>query len=707
MPFFLGALYTPPIVLAINVLLLVVLASGVMCALRAFFGVEGESAAILSLFGAAALMAIAMGAGYRLWQRIRCLGAVPLTQHPGGRSASTWSLGVKAWNLKRLAERGVPVSPGMVAPVRSLADSHLDRLARQIARFSKRMAIEKLILRSSFAEEDAELLCPGVFESVRDVSSSDVDAISRALKRVVRSREHDEIERFCRAAGRPKSAVTPPSTVLVQEQIHHETWGVISSFDPETRRLDQVYVEIFDDDGKKQAAGCYQAIFGRWDRQERYGLSGTQAVSLIEALFEAERLLQGPVALEFGSFGNKVVIYQARRMPEVEMSRVWTNSGVAQLNPDALPPFLADLAYGPELGFLDKMLWRDQRVTTTGPRDEKLRLLHGRPYIAYEAYARASRFGHLTKRSLLFPLHKLFEEWHLFGKINRLREPPREVLDELQAALRQSLELQNRCQIQAQLWMGWRDALQLRLAREQRDPPLVPWPSWLHQWLVRRAEMLHRLRTDLHERVLALLARAESAAVARVGELLTKELSDAVVQMTQEELEGSAKAGRLLVSEETLSARKLSFDKHRRGSAHPLFIESSTGLKPAPAFPESTSPRLEKKGTGKSIRARSLVAGTVEGLAVTAREGLRAPTDGNYVLIALDSSTRWLPYVAEAAGAVLVGGGLLSHLGLQLIELGSPTLFGITPEEAASLEGRTIRLDGKRGLIEVLDSGPR
>lgn len=77
------------------------------------------------------------------------------------------------------------------------------------------------------------------------------------------------------------------------------------------------------------------------------------------------------------------------------------------------------------------------------------------------------------------------------------------------------------------------------------------------------------------------------------------------------------------------------------------------------------------------------------------------------VLLVPDQSLEWIGLLKSAVGVVMVGGGLLSHLALQLLRLQIPTVFGLTPKETASLSGRQVVIKAtKNGSIRVIPDEP-
>ena len=406
MIFYLGALWTPPLVLAFNLLVVVGLAGVTTAGLQVVFGADATTAADIALALSTGICLVSVVALVLFVQRRYVRSAFPLGFRPLFGSDRQLQLGPKAAVLRRLMLDGLAVAPGVVVQVRSTDEKPLRSLARQVVLFAQSRGIAEVIVRSSFAEEDEGHVCAGVFESVRDVPGDNVEAIEAALHKVATSRHgpraRDLAPRTPEAAG--------ASCVLVQEQIQHTHWGVLASVDPETRRPDHIYLEMYDRTGQLVTHCRYQVVLGRWlDRNQEF-ISREQAEQLIGICMAAESLLTAPVVIEFGLFEQSVVVYQARRMPHIDLCRVWTNTGVVDLNPEPNPELLVDLAYGVDLAGLREHIWQSRGVAVGGDQPDEapeFRLIEGRPYLNYTSFAAKTRFRSLNRTSVLRALSLL------------------------------------------------------------------------------------------------------------------------------------------------------------------------------------------------------------------------------------------------------------------------------------------------------------
>ena len=63
------------------------------------------------------------------------------------------------------------------------------------------------------------------------------------------------------------------------------------------------------------------------------------------------------------------------------------------------------------------------------------------------------------------------------------------------------------------------------------------------------------------------------------------------------------------------------------------------------------------------------------------------------------ASSQYLPLLQKAGGLICFSGGITSHLAILARELGLPMVTGIKPELLTHLSGKTLTLDGTRGLL--------
>ncbi len=84
------------------------------------------------------------------------------------------------------------------------------------------------------------------------------------------------------------------------------------------------------------------------------------------------------------------------------------------------------------------------------------------------------------------------------------------------------------------------------------------------------------------------------------------------------------------------------------------------------------------------------------------------PGDGQHVepgeiLVASITNPAWTPYLLPAAGVVMDMGGVLSHGAIIAREYGLPAVVNVGPASRIIQTGQTIRVDGDRGIVTILD----
>ncbi|MDJ0792064.1 MAG: PEP/pyruvate-binding domain-containing protein [Acidimicrobiia bacterium] len=160
------------------------------------------------------------------------------------------TVGGKAAGLSRLAERDLPVPPGLIIPV-GVPDADLEAAAIEIAR---RFPGERLAVRSSAVAEDlAEASFAGQYETVLGVHA-DPDGIAAAARRVRSSVDASHVGGY--AGSRPAGMA-----VLVMPMVDAAKAGVAFTRDPLTGES-VVVVEAVEGLGDRLASG--EASGERW-----------------------------------------------------------------------------------------------------------------------------------------------------------------------------------------------------------------------------------------------------------------------------------------------------------------------------------------------------------------------------------------------------------------------------------------------------------
>jgi phosphohistidine swiveling domain-containing protein len=96
------------------------------------------------------------------------------------------------------------------------------------------------------------------------------------------------------------------------------------------------------------------------------------------------------------------------------------------------------------------------------------------------------------------------------------------------------------------------------------------------------------------------------------------------------------------------------------------------------------------------------------GVATGKARVITRPGDGQHVepgeiLVAPITNPAWTPYLLPAAGVVMDMGGVLSHSAIIAREYGLPAVVNVGPASQIIRTGQTIRVDGDRGTVTLLD----
>jgi pyruvate,water dikinase len=99
----------------------------------------------------------------------------------------------------------------------------------------------------------------------------------------------------------------------------------------------------------------------------------------------------------------------------------------------------------------------------------------------------------------------------------------------------------------------------------------------------------------------------------------------------------------------------------------------------------------------------ALSAGVAEGPALVLTEPAAAPPGGGYVLVCPSTDPAWVPLFVRARGLVMEAGGVLSHGAIVAREFGLPAVAGLPGVTHRLKTGQTLRVDGGRGTVTILD----
>lgn len=682
-----GAVATPTFFLLVNGTLILLAAIPISLAIQFFWATTYSTATTLGLVISLAGFSLIGGIAGLFWWRRQHRVPVPIGAMWLSSPSRKPVIGNKARGLHLLLHHGLPIAQGWVLPTAAL--EHPGRAARRLLRLARSQGIERLVIRSSFGDEDGDRLFPGIFASVTRVDATDVAALEQAIRTVLASPRDEVVTRYYQRIGLDPPT-TPGGGIVAQVHLSCEVSGVVSSQHMARRRPDLVCVEVTAATADA-SVDVYSTIHDRW-LTEGTPLAPHQRGVLLDAVCVGEQIYEGPVVLEFGVHAGSVVLFQVRRAPSAPMLHIWSQSGPLALNPEPLPLLFSDVLYGEELGLL-----RDQVRSTVsqywGASEERLPV-----EIIRKKHRLLARTSDLIDAMRHHPRPPSLGSTVLM--LLRAR-PGKDPLahnaapgDQIQR-IRTLAEAQGKVQQLSLIWRSISRGLEGLTGRSGTFFPLVPWHKAIVYLARGETRRLEQMRNRLHE---DLVEKLEALAPAK-GPKDWQHLRLREWRMCAEDAPS-------LPDAEEIAARARAYAEDLDTSLPPVLIsEEEQPL----ALVDPTSQARESAnsdvGMGspvspEAISLHPIYAGIASGRVVRAEDG---DTKGCVVVLP-DCSLRWRRNVMDAAAVLIVGGGeILSHLALLLIELEVPVLSGLTPAEAGALAGRTVRIKGHR--VTVFD-GP-
>ena len=95
-------------------------------------------------------------------------------------------------------------------------------------------------------------------------------------------------------------------------------------------------------------------------------------------------------------------------------------------------------------------------------------------------------------------------------------------------------------------------------------------------------------------------------------------------------------------------------------------------------------------------------AGIVEGLARVVLDPSVEILHAGEILVAPYTDPGWTPLFVHAAGLVCDVGGMMTHGSVVAREYGIPAVVGVTDSTRRIRTGQYLRIDGSRGIVEIL-----
>lgn len=103
------------------------------------------------------------------------------------------------------------------------------------------------------------------------------------------------------------------------------------------------------------------------------------------------------------------------------------------------------------------------------------------------------------------------------------------------------------------------------------------------------------------------------------------------------------------------------------------------------------------------IQGYPLSSGIYEGNIRIVQDPLKANLNPGEILVAESTNPAWTPLFMNAKALIVEYGGPLSHGGIVAREYGIPAVVGISIKATKFKDGQRVRVDGTRGIVEILD----
>lgn len=142
-----------------------------------------------------------------------------------------------------------------------------------------------------------------------------------------------------------------------------------------------------------------------------------------------------------------------------------------------------------------------------------------------------------------------------------------------------------------------------------------------------------------------------------------------------------------------VAARKADAERFRHLT--PPLVMTSEGEVPQLALPKDLPPG--------AIAGLGASAGVIEGVARVVRDPASEVLHAGEILVAPFTDPGWTPLFVHAAGLVCDVGGMMTHGSVVAREYGIPAVVGVGNGTTRIRSGQRLRVDGSRGIVEVLD----
>ncbi len=143
-----------------------------------------------------------------------------------------------------------------------------------------------------------------------------------------------------------------------------------------------------------------------------------------------------------------------------------------------------------------------------------------------------------------------------------------------------------------------------------------------------------------------------------------------------------------------VTERKKDFERHQH--LKPPLIITSDGETPVVQFKVKDAPE-------GAILGNPVSPGIVEGTVHVIRDPHQESLAPGEILVAEFTDPGWTPLFINASGLVLEVGGALTHGAVVAREYGIPAVVGVRNATTLLKTGQKVRIDGNRGIIEIIE----
>jgi len=240
-----------------------------------------------------------------------------------------------------------------------------------------------------------------------------------------------------------------------------------------------------------------------------------------------------------------------------------------------------------------------------------------------------------------------------------------------------------------------------RLTAQCREKLRNPVRRWLFDWSLRATQKLTRDRENWKNEAVRLFAGFRRILLT-LGERLQQKGTvtnrEDIFFLEVSEVEPVVQGRADFDVKQRIAQRRAEYEWNKAHTPPPVVVGRYDPQKQAAS-------RIDK--TIKVLKGLAVSPGVVTGKARV----ITHPDDGQHVepgeiLVAPVTNPAWTPYFLPAAGVVMDMGGVLSHGAIIAREYGLPAVVNVGPASRIIRTGQTLRVDGDRGTVTILDETP-